>query len=596
MIKKLFNLLSKKERKHVFFLIIIILISAILEVLGIAAILPLIALLSNPNLIESNLLINKIYIFLNFNDPQVFLFYVAVSFFIIFVISMVVKAVVIFFQLRFSLMCEYSIGKRLLQNYLYQSYSWFLNQHSSDLAKNILSAVGQVINQALLPIFHLISQCLVASIIITFLCLIDFKLALIVSFTLGFAYTITYLIFRNILNRKGLERVRNDQDRYEALSNAFGSIKETKLRNLEPFCIKNFSVPAQNFAKAQTSAQIISQLPRQLFETIAFGGLLLIILYLMKQYNNFITTLPILSLYAFAGYRLIPALQQIYTALSSLRFANSAINSVYENQLVNYDINIIKAKLPFNNEISLKNITFYYPKASKTNLNNISIKIPAKSTVGIVGVTGSGKTTLVDIILGLLEPHSGTLAVDKTIINSNNLASWQNNIGYVPQQIFLTDKSVSSNIAFGVDPELIDHEVVKNVSKVANLHNFVINELPEKYDTIIGERGVRLSGGQRQRIGIARALYRNPSVLVLDEATNALDNSTEKVIIDTLNNLSKKMTIIFISHRLNTIKKCNQLFLLDQGKIIANGNYDQLSSNNKAFIELMSERQWSNDS
>lgn len=588
MIKKLFNLLSKKERKHVFFLIIIILISAILEVLGIAAILPLIALLSNPNLIESNLLINKIYIFLNFNDPQVFLFYVAVSFFIIFVISMVVKAVVIFFQLRFSLMCEYSIGKRLLQNYLYQSYSWFLNQHSSDLAKNILSAVGQVINQALLPIFHLISQCLVASIIITFLCLIDFKLALIVSFTLGVTYTITYLLFRNILNRIGLERVRNDQDRYIALSNAFGSIKETKLRNLEHFYIKNFSAPAQNLAKTQASAQLISQLPRQLFETMAFGGILLIILYLMRQYNNFTATIPILSLYAFAGYRLMPALQQIYSALSSLRFANEAVNSVYKKQLVNNDINITKEKLHFKNEICLKNIIYHYPKSTKTNLNNISIKIPAKSTVGIVGITGSGKTTLVDIILGLLEPQNGTVAVDKTIINKNNLASWQNNIGYVPQQIFLTDQSVSSNIAFGVNPELIDHEVVKNVSKVANLHNFVINELPEKYETIIGERGVRLSGGQRQRIGIARALYHNPSVLILDEATNALDNLTEKSVMNAICNLGNKITIILVAHRLSTVKKCNNIFLMDQGKIIASGNYDELSKYSKIFGKFVS--------
>jgi ABC-type bacteriocin/lantibiotic exporter with double-glycine peptidase domain len=485
-------------------------------------------------------------------------------------------------------MCEYSIGKRLLQNYLYQPYSWFLNQHSSDLAKNILSAVSQVINQALLPIFNLISQCLVASIIIAFLCLIDFKLALIVSFALGVTYAITYLLFRNILNRNGLERVRNDQDRYIALSNAFGSIKETKLRNLEHFYIKNFSVPAQNLAKTQASAQLISQLPRQLFETMAFGGMLLIILYLIRKYNNFTATIPILSLYAFAGYRLMPALQQIYSAFSSLRFANAAVNSVYKKQLVNNDINIVKEKLHFKNEICLKNIIYHYPKSSKTNLNNISIKIPAKSTVGIVGITGSGKTTLVDIILGLLEPQNGTVAVDKTIINKNNLASWQNNIGYVPQQIFLTDQSVSSNIAFGVNPELIDHEVVKNVSKVANLHDFVINELPEKYDTIIGERGVRLSGGQRQRMGIARALYHNPSVLILDEATNALDNLTEKSVMDAMCNLSNKITIILVAHRLSTVKKCNNIFLMNQGKIIASGNYDELSKYSKEFGKFVS--------
>ena len=586
-LKKLLTLLSEDERKKAFFLIFFILLSAILDVIGIASILPIIALLSNPNLIESNVLINKFYIFLNINNQQVFLFYVALFFFIFFLISIGVKTLSIYFQLRFSLMCEYSIGKRLLKTYLYQSYSWFLDRHSSDLARNILSTVSQVVNQAIVPIFNFISQSMVTFFIIILLIFIDFKLTLIVSFSLGILYGVTYALFSNKLNRKGSERTQNDQERYTALSNTFGSIKETKLGNLENFFIKNFSIPAKNFSKNQSSVLIIGQLPKYFFEAITFGGLLLIILYLMKQSDNFNSILPILSLYAFAGYRLMPALQQLYSALASLRFADASIDSVCKDLLPRYYANTIKEKLDFKKQISLNNITYHYPKSSKINLNNISIKIPAKSTVGIVGVTGSGKTTLVDTILGLLEPQVGTLVIDNTIINKKNLTLWQNNIGYVPQQIFLTDQSISSNIAFGVDPELIDHEVVKNVSKVANLHNFVINELSEKYDTIIGERGIRLSGGQRQRIGIARALYRNPSVLVLDEATNALDNSTEKAVMDAVYNLSHKITIILIAHHLDTVQKCDQVFLLDQGKIIANGPYDELIKSNKKFKKFI---------
>jgi ABC-type bacteriocin/lantibiotic exporter with double-glycine peptidase domain len=586
-LRKLLTLLSEDERKKAFFLIFFILFSAILDVIGIASVLPIIALLSNPNLVESNVLINKIYIFFNMNDHQVFLFYLALFFFIFFLISIGVKTLSIYFQLRFSLMCEYSIGKRLLKTYLYQSYSWFLDRHSSDLARNILSTVSQVVNQAMVPIFNFISQSMVTFFIIMLLIFIDFKLTLIVSFSLGIFYGVTYTLFSNKLNRKGSERTKNDQERYTALSNAFGSIKETKLGNLENFFITNFSIPAKNFSKNQSSVLIIGQLPKYFFEAIAFGGLLLIILYLMRQSDNFNAILPILSLYAFAGYRLMPALQQLYIALASLRFANASIDSVYKDLLARYHANTIKEKLDFKKQISLNNITYHYPKSSQINLNNISIKIPAKSTVGIVGVTGSGKTTLVDIILGLLEPQGGTLVIDNTIINKKNLTLWQNNIGYVPQQIFLTDQSISSNIAFGVDPELIDHEVVKSVSKVANLHNFVINELSEKYDTIIGERGIRLSGGQRQRIGIARALYHNPSVLVLDEATNALDNSTEKAVMDAVYNLSRKITIILIAHRLDTVQKCDQVFLLDQGKIIANGLYDELIKSNKKFKKFI---------
>jgi ABC-type bacteriocin/lantibiotic exporter with double-glycine peptidase domain len=586
-LRKLLTLLSEDERKKAIYLTFFILLSAILDVIGIASILPIVALLSNPNLVESNLFINKFYIFFNMNDQQSFLFYVALFFFIFFLISIGVKTLSIYFQLRFSLMCEYSIGKRLLEAYLYQSYSWFLDRHSSDLARNILSTVSQVVNQAIVPIFNFISHSMVTFFIIMLLIFIDFKLTLIVSFTLGILYGVTYALFSNKLNRKGLERTQNDQERYAALSNAFGSIKETKLGNLENFFIKNFSIPAKNFSKNQSSVQIIGQLPKYFFEAITFGGLLLIILYLMKQSDNFNAILPILSLYAFAGYRLMPALQQLYSALASLRFANASIDSVCKDLLPIYQANTIKEKLDFKKQISLNDITYHYPKSSKTNLNNISIKIPARSTVGIVGATGSGKTTLVDIILGLLEPKGGTLVIDNTIINKKNLTLWQNNIGYVPQQIFLTDQSISSNIAFGVDPELINHEVIKNVSKVANLHNFVINELPEKYDTIIGERGIRLSGGQRQRIGIARALYHNPSVSVLDEATNALDNLTEKAVMDAVHNLNHKITIILITHRLDTIQKCEQVFLLDQGKIIANGLYDELVKSNKKFKKLI---------
>jgi ABC-type multidrug transport system fused ATPase/permease subunit len=586
-LRKLLTILSEDERKKAIYLTFFILLSAILDVIGIASILPIVALLSNPNLVESNLFINKFYIFFNMNDQQSFLFYVALFFFIFFLISIGVKTLSIYFQLRFSLMCEYSIGKRLLEAYLYQSYSWFLDRHSSDLARNILSTVSQVVNQAIVPIFNFISHSMVTFFIIMLLIFIDFKLTLIVSFTLGILYGVTYALFSNKLNRKGLERTQNDQERYAALSNAFGSIKETKLGNLENFFIKNFSIPAKNFSKNQSSVQIIGQLPKYFFEAITFGGLLLIILYLMKQSDNFNAILPILSLYAFAGYRLMPALQQLYSALASLRFANASIDSVCKDLLPIYQANTIKEKLDFKKQISLNDITYHYPKSSKTNLNNISIKIPARSTVGIVGATGSGKTTLVDIILGLLEPKGGTLVIDNTIINKKNLTLWQNNIGYVPQQIFLTDQSISSNIAFGVDPELINHEVIKNVSKVANLHNFVINELPEKYDTIIGERGIRLSGGQRQRIGIARALYHNPNVLVLDEATNALDNSTEKAVMDAVYNLSHKITIILIAHRLDTVQKCDQVFLLDQGKIIANGLYDELIKSNKKFKKFI---------
>ena len=258
---------------------------------------------------------------------------------------------------------------------------------------------------------------------------------------------------------------------------------------------------------------------------------------------------PSSVLYVFAGYRLIPALQQIYASFTSLLLLVPSLNKLYDDlkNLKPFNENQDQGVLTLNKTITLKNIYYNYPNASRTAIKDISLSIPAKSTVGLVGTTGSGKTTMVDIILGLLEPQKGTLEVDGKIITKQNSRSWQRSIGYVPQHIYLTDNSIAANIAFGVEPKDINQDLVEKASKIANLHNYVINELPKQYHTTIGERGVRLSGGQRQRIGIARALYHESKVLILDEATSALDNQTEKIVMDAIKNLSKDITIILIS-------------------------------------------------
>ena len=298
----------------------------------------------------------------------------------------------------------------------------------------------------------------------------------------------------------------------------------------------------------------------------------------MSQKGDFNNALPVISLYVFAGYRLMPALQGVYSSVAQLTFVGPSLNKLHDD-LKNIKLSNVKqdqSDLYFNSSITLNNINYSYPNASRKSLKNISLTIPAKTTVGIVGTTGSGKTTIVDIILGLLEPQNGTLEVDNMVINQKNSKTWRKCIGYVPQHIYLADDTISANIAFGVDPINIDNNSVEKVSKIANLHNFVINELPQKYQTKIGERGVRLSGGQRQRIGIARALYHNPKVLVFDEATSALDNDTEKSVIDAVNNLSKDITIIMIAHRLNTVKICDIIFKIENGELVSEGNFNQI--------------------
>ena len=478
-------------------------------------------------------------------------------------------------------MREYSIGKRLVEGYLHQPYSWFLYRNSADLGKTILSEVATVVTSGILPMIELISKSLVAIALLSLLIIADPKLALTIGLSLSILYAFIIKINQSFLSRIGIERMKANKERFAALSEALGAIKDIKISGLEKIYIQRFSNPAQIFAKHQASSKIVSHLPRYALEAVAFGGMLLVILYLMSKSGTFGEALPIITLYALAGYRLLPAIQSIYVCITQLRFIKPAVISL-SNDLKEVDsikLSGIGHSIKLKNQISIKDAFYEYPKSSRTALKNINLTIPAKSNIGLVGPTGSGKTTLVDIILGLLELEKGRLEIDGKVINKKNLREWQSTIGYVPQHIYLADDTISSNIAFGIDQSKIDHKAVEEASKIANLHEFVSNELPDKYSTIVGERGTRLSGGQRQRIGIARALYNKPSLLVMDEATSALDNNTEKAVMDAINNLDKDITIILIAHRLNTVKDCDLIFELDKGKVISQGTF--LKYNNR---------------
>ena len=587
-IKKLLQLLSFRERRQAFLLLILIFIMALLDMLGVASIFPFMTVLTNPELIETNLILKTIYkhskIF-GVENKQQFLTYIGLFMFMMIVISLAFKAITTYAIISFVRIREYTIGKRLVEGYLHQPYSWFLSRNSAEIGKTILSEVGQVIGFGILPLMELIAKSMITIAIIFLLILVDPKLALIVGFTLGLAYLIIYYLIRSYLNLIGNKRLKNNELRFVAVSEAFGATKEVKVSGLEQAYINRFSESAYIFAKTTASSQIIAQLPRYILEGIAIGGVILIMLYRMSQTGDFNTIIPIFSLYIFAGYRLMPALQQIYASFTNLAFVGPSLDKISNDikNLKKYNLNENKEVVSLNKTISLKNITYNYPNVSRPALKNINLNIPAKSTIGLVGTTGSGKTTMVDIILGLLEVEKGTLEVDGKIINFKNNRSWQSSIGYVPQHIYLADDSIAANIAFGVPIENINQEKIEKVSKISNLHKFVNEELPKKYQTKIGERGVRLSGGQRQRIGIARALYHNPEVLILDEATSALDNQTEKAVMEAVNNLSKNITIILIAHRLNTVKNCDIIFQLENGQVIGKGSYEELINNDGNF-------------
>ena len=577
-LSKLTDLLTPPERRRAGMLLSLIALMALTNMLGVASILPFMAVLANPELLHNEGLLNSAFQYsrvLGIQTSQQFLLALGVLVFILLIASLALKALTTYAQTRFALMREYSIGKRLLEGYLCQPYSWFLNRNSADLGKNILSEVHTLIFQAMLPFMTLVAQSAVTFALLVLLILVDPWLALSVGFVLAVAYGGIFSVVNRRLKSLGRARTEVNLERFSAIQETFSAVKEVKVGGLEQSYIQRFSIPAEIYAKSQATAQAISQMPRFALEAIAFGGMLLLMLSLMTRNGSFAAALPIISLYAFAGYRLMPALQQIYSASTQLRFAGSALNALH-TELMSLNVSgepdpSHASRMPLDQAIVLSQIGYQYPKAINPTLKGIDLVIPAHSTVGFVGATGSGKTTIVDVILGLLVPQEGRLIVDGREISEQTRRDWQLGIGYVPQQIYLADESVAANIALGVPRNEIDQLAVERAARIANLHDFVTLDLPQGYNTAVGERGVRLSGGQRQRIGIARALYRNPQLLVMDEATSALDSLTEQAVMDAVNNLRNKITIILIAHRLSTVRQCDQIYLLDSGQLKAKG-------------------------
>ena len=589
LLKKVISILDNKEKRFFYYLSFAFFFVAIIETFGVVLIIPFIEIASNPEIINTNYQLSLINDFFQFSNTNSFILFLGISYFFYLIFSQTFKAVIMYLQLRYTFSLESSISKRLLESYLRQTYSWFLDKHSGDMGKGILSEVAETIHYSLNPLLGMISQLFLTILLIILIVLVNPLVALI---TLLFLLVLNLLIFNKVKNwikLIGINKVKHNQRRYKTVVEAFGAIKEIKLSGIEKIYSNKFSSAANDFSTANSNVQIVSILPKYLLEALSFGFLILFILYNLSLGNNLTEVLPILSMFAFAALRLIPAFQQIFASLNKINFSTKGLDDILYRLNENKNLEISKKtnkSLQIKNKIEINNLNFVYPNSNRMALNKINLSIQSGKKIGIVGSTGSGKTTLVDIILGLLKPTNGVISVDGNEIGKLGLREWQNSIGYVPQNIFLSDKTIAENIAFGLSLEELDIEQVKKVCKIASLDNFINEELEKNYFTEVGERGIRLSGGQRQRIGIARALYNNPYLLVLDEATSALDNLTEKLIIESIANHSKNITTIIIAHRLNTIKNCDCIYYLENGKIKSYGTYEELILKSEEFKKL----------
>jgi len=587
--RMLMDLLTPRERRGFLGLALIMLLVGILETAGIASILPFMAVLAEPDRIEHSARLAAVYHGLGFGSVNAFLVLLGVLTFLMTIIGIGMHIVSIYTITRFTTQCSYMLSCQLLQGYLNQPYSWFLNRHSADLGKAVLSEVDNVVSQSFVPAMTLLSNLVVTFFVAAFLIVLQPWVALGTTVVLMASYGLIFMVARKYLTRYGQIRFAANAERYKIAQEATAGIKDVKLLGLEARYMRRFQIPARRLARVSSARMVIATAPRYLLQGVAFGGMLLIILgMLVSQSASLGAILPLLAVYAFAGLRLLPAVQQVYEQITSLRYNQPALTSLHKDIMdirarAARPVEVSREPVRLNQRLELADVHFAYPLAERKALQGLSLAIPAKTTVGIVGGTGAGKTTAVDLMLGLLEMQEGTLAVDGVPITPRNVRAWQDTIGYVPQAIFLTDDTVAANIAFGLPPEQIDRAAVERAARTAELHDFVTGELPQGYDTLVGERGIRLSGGQRQRIGIARALYHDPDVLIMDEATSALDNLTEKAVMDAVHNLGHAKTIVLIAHRLTTVQACDTIFMLEGGRLVAQGSYDELLDTSRKF-------------
>ena len=577
--RKLWPLLTPQERRKALLMLALIVLMALAETVSVVSIMPFLTVLGRPEIVHENAWLQRLYQWLGMRDTRSFIVALGLFSMTMVVASSAFKTMTLHLVNRFAHFQRHSLSVRLLSRYLRQPYEFFLSRNPSELTKNVLSEVDQLVFDLLQPLSMLISQGVVVLLMVVLIVAYDPLMALSIIGTVGVLYGAIYLAVRHRLARIGNERQGANASRYQACNEALGGIKDVKVTHTADAWLGTFGRNSREFSRHSASAETVSTSPLYMVEAVGYSGLILIALLLLARNNDIANVLPGLGLYGFAAYRLLPATQIMYRGFARLRFSAAALDNIHR------DLNLVDEAAPTGTdvlapqrEICLRGVRYAYPSAlGKPALDGIDLVIPANTSVGIAGRSGAGKSTLMDILLGLLQPQEGTLLVDDTPITPANVAAWQRAIGYVPQHIYLADASLAENIAFGILREHIDMQSVERAARAAQIHDFIVGELPTGYDTRVGHRGIRLSGGQRQRVGIARALYRDPPVLFFDEATSALDMQTEEAVNDAIRALSGNKTIVVIAHREASLRDCTTVVTLTPAAASRNSDSSPVS-------------------
>ncbi|WP_306120541.1 MULTISPECIES: ABC transporter ATP-binding protein [unclassified Roseitalea] len=593
--KKAWALLDGRERRNAWIVLGVIIVGALASAVMVASVMPFLAVLADPSRIETTRSLAWAYDMFGFTSVYWFLVGLGVASFAVIVLSSAIQITKTWAVARFAMMRVHSISHRLLASYLAQPYEFFLNRHSGEMGPRVLAESGQVVGQFLRPAAQFIAACLTTLAIVGLLLWVEPLIAVTAFAVLGAIYGLIYIGTRRVLKRLGQIRVETNRQRFRLANEALTGIKDIRLLGRETAYLDRFATPSTRMARTQVRVAVFSQVPQLALQAVAFGGIIVLCLVLIDPAGLASGAalgglLPVLGVFAFAGQRLMPELSKLYQSLAQIQAGSAAVDAVYEDLVLRKAAarlpRICSEGLGLKSSLVLDGISYSYPNADQAGVRDICLSIRAGEKIGIVGSTGAGKTTLADVILGLLEPDQGRLVADDVEITSENVRSWMQGVGYVPQDILLTDAPVAENIALGVPPASIDHDRVLKAARIARIDRFIEDELPQGYQTHVGERGIRLSGGQRQRIGIARALYHDADLIVFDEATSALDNLTEAEVIAAIDALPGDKTVVMIAHRLSTVQRCDRIAVLVKGRLVGCDTWSALMEGNAHFQSI----------
>jgi ABC-type multidrug transport system fused ATPase/permease subunit len=571
------------------------LLKAVGDLIGVIAIVPFLSVLSNPEFVRTNRYASEVYEFFGFRSPDAFLLAFGLALVLFLFLNAGVRSFVTYAINRWSFGRGHSLACRVLQQYLRQPYVFFLDRHSAELANHILGETQRVVGLVYRPVADLFSAAMTTVLLLALLVWREPFATGAAVIVFGGSYLALFVLVRPRLRRLGDVIYRTGIEKSTITWELLSGIKQIRLSARERNYLDSFKVPSGQGARANATATTLRQVPKFVLEGVAFGGIILFTVTLVARSGSagqaaISQALPTLGLFAMAGYRLLPNLQIIYNAVSTIKLGAPAVDAIHES-LFRLDSSAGLPATPpkplgLREKIEIRHVTVRYPGASAPSLSDVSFSVDRGMTLGIVGMTGSGKSTLADVLLGLLEPESGEVVVDGTVLDRTNIRSWRSSVGYVPQQVFIAEGDVAGNVALGVPPAEVSEERLLEATAMAQIHRLVLEKMADGFQTRVGQAGVKLSGGERQRIGIARALYDDPDVIVFDEATSALDNLTERRIIDDIRALSGRKTVIMIAHRLSTVRHCDMILVLENGRIVGLGGYDDLHSNNAKFRSI----------